>query len=64
MYRTCDLNPTVGSTYDEGLLYNCVVDILPFLEQEDTFNAWNPNRVYFDPGNRTVNRRRDQCGAV
>jgi prepilin-type N-terminal cleavage/methylation domain-containing protein/prepilin-type processing-associated H-X9-DG protein len=43
-----------GSTYDIGPLHSWVLDILPFIDQADTYNRWDPTRVYFDNGTRTV----------
>jgi len=47
-------NPAAGLNYDAGPLYSWVVDVLPYIDQADVFNRWDPTRVYFDDGNRTV----------
>jgi prepilin-type N-terminal cleavage/methylation domain-containing protein/prepilin-type processing-associated H-X9-DG protein len=47
-------DPTAGRNWDVGPLSNWVVDVLPFLDEADRANRWDPDRVYFDTGGRTV----------
>jgi prepilin-type N-terminal cleavage/methylation domain-containing protein/prepilin-type processing-associated H-X9-DG protein len=47
-------DPTAGRNSDAGPLYSWVVDLLPYIDQADVFNRWDPNRVYIDDGTRTV----------
>ena len=44
-----------GSGVNIGPLRSWVVDILPYIDKHDLSNQWNPNRVYFDNGTRTIN---------
>lgn len=39
---------------DVGPLYSWVVSILPYIDQGDRFTRWDPKRVYFDNGGRTI----------
>lgn len=34
--------------YDLGALHSYIVDILPYIDQQDLYNSWNRNRVFFD----------------
>jgi prepilin-type N-terminal cleavage/methylation domain-containing protein/prepilin-type processing-associated H-X9-DG protein len=47
-------DPAAGRNYDAGPLHSWVVDVLPYIDQADTANRWDPTRVYFDDGTRTV----------
>ena len=38
------------SSTDIGPLYSWVVDLLPYMDQQQLYNDYNRNRVYFDPG--------------
>jgi hypothetical protein len=41
--------PTTGNpAYDVGPLYSWVVDILPYIEQQQLYNDFNRNRTYLD----------------
>ena len=42
--------PANGQSNDTGPLYSWVVDILPFIDNQELYNACNRNRVYFDLG--------------
>jgi prepilin-type N-terminal cleavage/methylation domain-containing protein/prepilin-type processing-associated H-X9-DG protein len=51
-YQAAD--PDAGPNTDAGPLRSWVVDVLPYIDQADTANRWDMNRVYFDDGTRTL----------
>ncbi len=52
IYKSCfGATPTFAATgTTPTALYNWVVDILPYLDNSDLYNAYNRSRLYYDTG--------------
>lgn len=41
-------NPSFGPAQTSGPLYSWVIDILPFIDNQELYNSWNKNNLYWN----------------
>jgi prepilin-type N-terminal cleavage/methylation domain-containing protein/prepilin-type processing-associated H-X9-DG protein len=48
--QTAGSGSSTANKYDQGPLFSWVVDVLPYIDQQDMYNAYNRTRLYWDQG--------------